>query len=90
MMYVQYFCQQTESDLNDKRRQALIVICLGIFISLLYLLSLHYQEKTAALDYKAWDVDTVTAADFTVETFITQAQWNSFLDLPDVKGLPRE
>lgn len=71
MMYVQYFCEQSDSDLNDKRRQALIVICLGIFISLLFLLSLYFQEKTAILDYKLWDVDTVTAADFTVETFIS-------------------
>ncbi len=75
MMYVQYLCIQDESDLNNKRRDALIVIALGIFISLLFLLSLYYQEKTAILDYKLWDVDTVTAADFTVETFISQPQW---------------
>jgi hypothetical protein len=53
-------------------------------------LSLYYQEKTATLDYKLWDVDTVTAADFTVETFISRAQWERFLDQPDVKKIPRE
>ena len=26
-----------------------------------------------------WDVDTVTAADFTVESIISQAMWDSFL-----------
>jgi hypothetical protein len=75
MMYVQYLCIQDESVLNNKRRDALVVIALGIFISLLFLLSLYYQEKTAILDYKLWDVNTVTAADFTVETFISQPQW---------------
>jgi hypothetical protein len=38
-----------------------------------------YLSKTASLDYKVWDVDTVTAADFTVEFFIYENVWLRFL-----------
>ena len=64
-----------------------MVACLGIFISLVYLLVLYYQEKTAALDYKVWDVDTVTVADFTVETFFVDELWEQYLNREDVKRL---
>jgi len=46
---------------------------------LTFLLSIYYQQQTALLDYKLWDVDTVTAADFTVETFFTPIMWETFL-----------
>ncbi len=61
--------------------------CLGIFISLVYLLIIYYQEKTAALDYKTWDVDTVTVADFTAETFFTDELWEEYLKRPEVQAL---
>ena len=65
----------------------LLVACLGIFISLVYLLIIYYQEKTAALEYKTWDVDTVTVADFTAETFFSDELWEEFLERPEVKAL---
>jgi hypothetical protein len=54
-------------------------------ISLLYILSVWYQQQTARLDYKVWDVDTVTAADFTVETFFTVRMWQRFLEKQEAK-----
>ena len=50
---------------------------------------IYYQEKTSLLDYKLWDVNTVTAADFTTETFFTDEFWQSYLDRDDVKALPK-
>ncbi len=43
-----------------------------------FLLTLYYLYSTSKLDYKMWDVDTVTAADFTVETVISQEMWEKF------------
>jgi hypothetical protein len=60
---------------------------LGIFISLVYLLIIYYHEKTAALDFKTWDVNTVTAADFTAETFFTDELWEDYLLRPDAQAL---
>ena len=44
-----------------------------------FLLTLYYLYKTSKLDYKLWDVDTVTAADFTVEAVISEKMWKNFL-----------
>ena len=57
---------------------ALGVVSLAILICFLYILSIYYQEQTARLDYKMWDVNTVTVGDFTVETIITSSMWRNF------------
>lgn len=67
-----------------------MVACLGILITLLYQLMIYYQEKTALIDYKYWDVQTVTAADFTVETFFPDQLWEDFLQRPEVQRLAKK
>lgn len=75
IIYLQYQCVQPINDdneqglpsLNRKRDQALLVSCVGILISLLYLTCCYYLSKVAAIEFKQWDVGTVTAGDFTVE-----------------------
>lgn len=37
------------------------------------------MHETATLDYKLWDVKTVTPADYSVEYIITEKAWNNFL-----------
>jgi uncharacterized phage infection (PIP) family protein YhgE len=69
--------------LVTKRREALLIVCLGIFISLVFLIMIYYLFETSNLDYKLWDVATVTAADFTVEYIITEEIWNNFLQRPE-------
>ena len=55
------------------------MVCLGIFISFIFLCSIYYLYETSKLEYKSWDVATVTAADFTVESNISEAMWNNFI-----------
>lgn len=40
-------------------------------MSLIFLIMIFYLHTVAKLEYKLWDVDTVTPADFTVEYLIT-------------------
>lgn len=79
LFYYQYFCRQDDSDITAKRQEALAIICIGIFICLVFLCGIYYLFETSKLDYKLWDVDTVTAADFTVESTISETMWNNFL-----------
>lgn len=65
--------------MTAKRREGLVVSCVGIFISFVFLCGVYYLHETAKLDYKLWDVDTVTAADFTVESPVSQIMWDNFL-----------
>ena len=36
------------------------------------------MKKTSEMDYKLWDLTTVTAGDFTVELNITKTMWETF------------
>lgn len=38
------------------------------------------MQSTAQLDFKLWDLSTVTAADFTVELVITKSMWKEHLE----------
>jgi len=84
IVYVQYYCKQ--DDTLKKKREAVGIISIGFFICCLYLLSLYYQQQASRLEYKLWDVNTVTVADFTTETLITQRMWDEFLKKPDVQN----
>ena len=70
-IYIQYACTQALEEVNTKRTWGLAIVCLGIFISLIFLLTHWYLGQTAVIDFKVWDVETVTASDFTVEFEIT-------------------
>lgn len=77
---MQYFCQQFDDDVTLKRREALVIVCIGIFICFIFLCANFYLYETSRLEFKAWDVDTVTAADFTVETPISPGMWTKFIE----------
>lgn len=72
-------------EVDTKRRQALVISCIAILIALVYLAMLYYFFESSKIDYKVWDVDTVTASDFTVESIITEQTWTNFLASPQAK-----
>lgn len=47
-------------------------------MAVVFLIVVFYLQKTAKLDYQLWDVQTLTASDFTVEYVITEEMWNLF------------
>lgn len=51
---------------------------MGIFISYVFLSVLYYLNKVAMIDFKQWDVETVTAGDFTVVYQIPDEVWFNF------------
>eukprot|EP00347_Sterkiella_histriomuscorum_P002409 403368266 len=90
IFYLQYFCLENNDGVTAKRQEALVVACLGIFISLIFLCAIYYLFETSKLEYKTWDVSTVTAADFTVESLISEKMWNNFLQQYQDKIDPTE
>jgi hypothetical protein len=52
----------------------------------IFLLTTYYLSSTAYIDYKLWDVFTVTAADFTVEFSVSKRIWSKFLNTPEASS----
>lgn len=52
-----------------------------MFACFLFLLLILYLTQVSELEYKLWDVETVTAADFTVSQIITEDLWHAFENL---------
>lgn len=48
---------------------------MGFFAMSCYMLMIFYLQNTAFLDFKLWDLATVTAADFTCELLIHKKMW---------------
>lgn len=45
--------------------------CIGIFVAVVYLLAIFYLNSMSELEYKKWDISTLTTSDFTAEMIIT-------------------
>ncbi len=77
-MYLTYSCLQDESVLHQKKVQALYCACMDIFICMLFLCMLYYLRASSELMVEEWDMETVTAGDYTVFYKITKEQWDTF------------
>jgi hypothetical protein len=71
MLYVQYMCQVPEEDLLTKRIEALQAGCVSIFACLCLLAVIQYRVNAISIEKSAWDLDTVTASDYTLEIQIS-------------------
>ena len=49
-----------------------------MIIASIYMLCIYYLQEKSDIDFKRWDVNTVTASDFTVQMEITEEQWKYF------------
>jgi len=50
-----------------------------IMVAFIYILVLYYLEKTVKMDKKNFDINTITASDFSVELDISAEMWKHFL-----------
>jgi hypothetical protein len=76
-LYIQYTCEIDEEELEDKRRQALQCSCTTIFSCMVLLAVLKYRQGSISIEKKEWDLQTVTASDYTVEFKIYEEQLES-------------
>jgi hypothetical protein len=50
-----------------------------MFVAFFYIMIIYYLQKTSRLDQLEYDMNTISAGDFTVELDITQPMYNEFL-----------
>ena len=51
----------------QKKSHANLISCIACFSSVFFLIMVYYMKKSVEIDKVKWDVETVTAADYTVE-----------------------
>ena len=62
----------------DNRKVGLLVALTAITAGLIFSYALYYLRYSALLEFKKWDVGTVTTADFTAQVTFTQGMWDKW------------
>jgi len=57
---------------------ALNVVACAAFMTIIYRLVLFFRESTTGLDFKLWDVQTCTPADYTIAVPITPQMYDAY------------
>lgn len=68
-----------DDQLLTNKRIGIVIVFIGILITICYLLMLSHLENTSKIDFKLWDVNTCTAADYTVELRLPPAVYEDYL-----------
>jgi uncharacterized membrane protein len=77
--YLKVECELLPTSIKRNREVAIFIVFLGITMTLLYLLVLGYLEKVSKVDFKLWDINTCTVADYSVELQLPEQLWETYL-----------
>ena len=66
-MFVQVACILPDEQLAHRRKHALVLGSLGVFIALFAINYIDFVKKKEENSYVEWDVKTITAGDYTIE-----------------------
>lgn len=76
-MYLQVHCEQTTEEQKDAQKAALFAVFIGLLMTLKFTAALSYLQKMLSHQYKKWDVDTCTPADYTIKLKISEVMYRS-------------
>lgn len=55
------------------------MVCMGIFMTMLYHAFMYYRLYVNKVDYKLWDSATITLNDYSIDINITDDMYNEYL-----------
>lgn len=73
-------CKLEPTVVTRNRMVGILIVFIGILMALCYSLVLDYLEKTSKVDFKVWDLNTCTVADYSVELQLPDKVWFTYLD----------
>ena len=73
-MFVQYQCLISEQDLVQRKEVAQLSVWLTIFSTALLVIGVNVRKSKLADEKSLWDMQTVTAGDYTVHINLSHAQ----------------
>lgn len=79
LFFVQYACLTPEKDQGTRRTYGLAIACLSVFVYLFIIVYIDYIKAVEATKYIDYDVETITAADYSVEFDLVPEQYAKFM-----------
>jgi len=80
MIYAQIACTYKPEELQRRKLNGLLVGCITIFVSLFLTIYNNYLDKIFKFQQKLYDVETVSAADYTVEMEIKKDLYDKAIE----------
>ena len=77
-IYLQYKCEMDEDNQIFRMSLGYIIFVCGVVISVVYKFVIAYLDVTTNHNYKAWDANTCTPADYTIEVPITPRMHSNY------------
>ncbi|CAI2375497.1 unnamed protein product [Moneuplotes crassus] len=71
-------CLQDIEVVESKRAQSFYIMTIGLFMGLSLLVTLYYAQNKLKISAKEWDLDMITASDYTVSYEIDQDDYEFF------------
>ena len=76
--FFQYSWLQSSSQLTSKRGEALFIVWINVFWGLLFFIILRFFRLKSKIEFKEWDMDTVTVSDYSAEFMIKRKMFSLF------------
>ena len=73
-------CELEPAAIKRNKEVAILFVFIGIVMSLLYSQVLNYLEKVSKIDFKQWDLNTCTVADYSIKLQLPEQLWSTYLD----------
>lgn len=89
-IYVQYTCMEDYSYIVEKRKVGVLVAALFLCMAAFFNIYMYKREKESIIQFKEWDLDTVTVTDFAVMMNIPDKVWKNFIKNNDAKDFSAE
>lgn len=67
LIFVQVGCMVPNETLASKRKHALCLCCVAVFIALFAINFIDFVKKKEENSYVEWDIKSITAGDYTIE-----------------------
>jgi hypothetical protein len=83
-LFMQYTCEHPIEEKETRYHAVSICVCIGIFISLLFMIWLRSSFQGAKIRALEFDISTLTAGDYTVEMKVKSDDYKYWLNVnPD-------
>lgn len=77
--FIQYTCEMNNDEQYVKYRQLCLYASIVLFVAAFYFFRIRHLIEKQNLEHMEWDLQTVTAGDYTIQKPITKEEYDDFL-----------